>query len=190
VEVTEQEIVGKTRSQVEEVLTAKGLRVDAITGNIAPAPDRVATAYRVNPQGVVAQDTLIAVYFYAAIPQPPKPRSIMVIPAGGPYEPGEEIVLEWPGYAQCPSGFPLVSYTLQIVGGDILDNEGATVLDPEQTAVNVMLGEGESLKASYLVKCGSLSSPLSTELALTITPAEPVAEDPPAEPVAEDPPVE
>ncbi|MFT6973509.1 MAG: serine/threonine protein kinase [Pontimonas sp.] len=190
VEVTEQEIVGRTRSQVEEVLTAKGLRVDAITGNIAPAPDRVATAYRVNPQGVVAQDTLIAVYFYAAIPQPPKPRSIMVIPAGGPYEPGEEIVLEWPGYAQCPSGFPLVSYTLQIVGGDILDNEGATVLDPEQTAVNVMLGEGESLKASYLVKCGSLSSPLSTELALTITPAEPVAEDPPAEPVAEDPPVE
>jgi hypothetical protein len=190
VEVTEREIVGKTRSQVEEVLTAKGLRVDAITGNIAPAPDRVATAYRVNPQGVVAQDTLIAVYFYAAIPQPPKPRSIMVIPAGGPYEPGEEIVLEWPGYAQCPSGFPLVSYTLQIVGGDILDNEGATVLDPEQTAVNVMLGEGESLKASYLVKCGSLSSPLSTELALTITPAEPVAEDPPAEPVAEDPPVE
>ena len=190
VRVTEEELVGKTRAQVGEALIAKGLRLDAITGNIAPAPDRVATAYRVNPQGVVAQDTLIAVYFYAAIPQPPKPRTIMVIPASGPYAPGDEILLEWPGYAQCPSGFALVSYTLQVVGGEILDNEGATVLQPEQTAVNVLLGEGESFNASYLVKCGSLSSPLSTELALAITPAEPVAEDPPAEPVAEDPPVE
>jgi hypothetical protein len=34
----------------------------------------------------------------------------------------------------------------------------------------VLVGEGTSLKASYLVNCGSLTSPLSTELTLTITP--------------------
>jgi serine/threonine-protein kinase len=170
VRISEAEIAGKTKAQVEELLKQKGLRLDPITGNIAPAADLVQTAYRVNPQGTVAKDTLIAVYFYAAIPQPPKPRDLLVTPAAGPYEPGATILLEWPGYAQCPSGFALSSYTLQIVGGQILDGDGGTVLQPEQTAVNVLVGEGTSLNASYLVNCGSLTSPLSTELTLTITP--------------------
>ncbi len=182
VEITKAEIVGKTQAQVQETLTQKGLRLDAITGNIAPSQDLVATAYRVNPQGTVASNTLIAVYFYAAIPQPPKPRTMVVTPAEGPWAPGDEVLLEWPGYAQCPAGFDLVSYTIQIVGGEILDNEGATVLEPEQTAINVLLGEGESMTASYLVKCGSLSSPLSTELSIGITAPEPeVPEDTPVE---------
>jgi hypothetical protein len=67
----------------------------------------------------------------------------------------------------------LASYTLQVVGGSILDGDGATVLQPEQTAVNVLLGAGESLTASYLVKCGALSSPLSTDLVIAITSPEP-----------------
>lgn len=173
VDVTPAEIVGKTQTQVQETLTRKGLRLDAITGNIAPSQDLVATAYRVNPQGTVATDTLIAVYFYAAIPQPPKPRTMVVTPAEGPWAPGDEVLLEWPGYAQCPAGFDLVSYTVQIVGGEILDNEGATVLEPEQTSLNVALGEGESMTVSYLVKCGTLSSPLATELSIGITTPEP-----------------
>ena len=179
VEITEAEVVGKTNAQVAEVLTQKGLRLDGITGNIAPSPDLVGTAYRVNPQGTVASNTLIAVYFYAAIPQPPKPRDLVVTPASGPYEPLQEILLEWPGYAQCPSGFALESYTLQVVGGTILDGEGATVLQPEQTAVNIALGEGASFTASYLVKCGTLSSPLSAEISLEITtPVEPAPDVP------------
>jgi serine/threonine-protein kinase len=169
VAITEAEIVGKTRTQVEEVLRQKGLRLDAITGNIAPATDRVATAYRVNPQGTVASDTLIAVYFYAAIPQPPKPRDLTVTPAVGPYAPESTVLLEWPSYAQCPSGFTLSSYTLQIVGGTILEGDGGNVFQPEQTATTVRLGEGASLNASYLVNCASLTSPLSNELVVTIT---------------------
>ena len=182
VDIAASEIVGKTQSQVQEVLSLKGLRLDAITGNIAPTQDLVATAYRVNPQGTVASNTLIAVYFYAAIPQPPKPRTMVVTPAEGPWAPGDEVLLEWPGYAQCPAGFDLVSYTVQIVGGEILDNDGATVLEPEQTAINVRLGEGENVTVSYLVKCGTLSSPLSTELSVGITTPEPeTPEDPPVD---------
>ena len=182
VDIAASEIVGKTQSQVQEVLSLKGLRLDAITGNIAPTQDLVATAYRVNPQGTVASNTLIAVYFYAAIPQPPKPRTMVVTPAEGPWAPGDEVLLEWPGYAQCPAGFDLVSYTVQIVGGEILDNDGATVLEPEQTAINVRLGERENMTVSYLVKCGTLSSPLSTELSVGITSPEPeTPEDPPVD---------
>jgi serine/threonine protein kinase len=169
VTIAEAEIVGKTRSQVEEVLKLKGLRLDAITGNIAPAQDRVASAYRVNPQGTVAKNTLIAVYFYAAIPQPPKPRDFSVTPASGPYAPESTVLLEWPSYAQCPAGFTLSGYTLQIVGGTILEGDGSNVFQPEQTATTVRLGEGGSLRASYLVNCASLSSPLSNELVIAIT---------------------
>lgn len=176
VAIAEAEIVGKTKTQVEEVLRQKGLRLDAITGNIAPAQDRVATAYRVNPQGTVAKNTLIAVYFYAAIPQPPKPRDLVVTPASGPYAPNSTVLLEWPSYAQCPSGFTLSGYTLQIVGGTILGGNGSNVFQPEQTETTVRLGEGSSMKASYLVNCSSLSSPLSTELVVTIT--SPPASDP------------
>ena len=169
VTVSEAEIVGKTRTQVEELLAQKGLRLDAITGNIAPAEDRVATAYRVNPQGTVARNTLIAVYFYATIPQPPKPRDFVVTPATGPWAPGSEILLEWPGYAQCPSGFALSSYTLQIVGGEILDSPSGQTLQPEQTAVTIQLGTGQEFRASYLVNCQNLTSPLSTELRIPLT---------------------
>jgi hypothetical protein len=34
----------------------------------------------------------------------------------------------------------------------------------------VLVGEGSSLTASYLVNCGTLTSPLSSELSLVITP--------------------
>jgi eukaryotic-like serine/threonine-protein kinase len=169
VAITEAELVGKTRTQVEEVLRQKGLRLDAITGNIAPAQDRVGTAYRANPQGTVAKNTLIAVYFYAAIPQPPKPRDLVITPASGPYAPNSTVLLEWPSYAQCPSGFTLSGYTLQIVGGTILEGNGSNVFQPEQTATTVRLGEGASLRASYLVNCASLTSPLSSELLIAIT---------------------
>jgi serine/threonine protein kinase len=168
VDITEAEIVGKTETQVRETLSAKGLRLDAITGNIAPAQDRVGTAYRLNPQGIVAKNTLIAVYFYSPIPQPPKPRDMILTPASGPWEPGSEILLEWPGYAQCPSGFPLQNYTLEIAGGELLDATG-TVLQPEQTAVTIRLGTGDRFRASYVVNCGSLTSPLSNEVSIAIT---------------------
>ena len=170
VEVVEQDIVGKTQAQVLEILKQNNLRLDAITGNIAPSPDLVSTAYRVNPQGTVATDTLVAVYFYAEIPQPPQPRNISVTPADGPWAPAQEILLQWPGYAQCPAGFDLTGYGVQIVGGEILDNSGATELQPEQTSLNVRLGDGENMAISYLVRCGSLNSPLSSELSIGITP--------------------
>lgn len=167
VQISEAEILGKTQAQVQDILSQKGLRLDAITGNIAPSQDQVGNAYRLNPQGTVAKNTLIAVYFYSTIPQPPKPRDISVFPASGPYAPGSEVTMEWPDYAQCPSGFPLQSYTLQISGGTLLDAPGL-VLQPEQSAVTVELADSGQFRASYLVNCGNLTSPVSNEVSLTI----------------------
>lgn len=64
-EVAEKDFLGKTQEEVQRILSEKGLRLDAIRGNYAPSDDLVSTAYRISPDGTVALDTLISVYFYA-----------------------------------------------------------------------------------------------------------------------------
>ena len=168
VPVPEAEILGKTEAQVTELLTGAGLRIDAITGNIAPSQDAVGQAYRVNPTGSVAENTLIAVYFYAEIPSPPAPSAMVVTPAAGPYAPADEITLSWPAYAQCPSGFPVTNYILEIVGGTLIDEADAT-LGPNKNSVGVTLGDPGTLQASYVVSCSDINTPKSQTVSVTIT---------------------
>jgi eukaryotic-like serine/threonine-protein kinase len=168
VSVPEADIIGKTQSQVAEILAAAGLRLDAIVGNIASTPDQVGEAYRVNPRGVVAPGTLVAVYFYAPIPQPPAPTSMVVSAADADgYNPGDEVTISWPAYAQCPAGFPVSGYRLEIVGGQLIAPTSPTV-PASITQATVRLGGVGTLRASYVVTCQSLTSPKSPELRVAI----------------------
>ena len=172
--VPEVDLLGKTQSQVEEILSAAGLRLDAIVGNIASEPDLVGAAYRVNPRGVVASGTLVAVYFYAPIPQPPAPTQMVAsAPDADGYNPNDEVVLSWPAYSQCPSGFPVSSYRLEIVGGALIDPTSTTV-GPGVTQATVRLGSAGTMRVSYVVTCQSLTSPKSPELTITIVNPVPV----------------
>ena len=173
VTVPESEIVGKTEAQVTELLLAKGLRLDSITGNIAPSKDKVGVAYRVNPTGTVADNTLIAVYFYAPIPSPPAPSALAITPAEGPYAPGDEITISWPAYAQCPSGFPVTNYLLEIVGGTLNDEDDAA-LPAGSTSASITLGAAGEFRASYVVTCTSINTPKSAVMTVAIE--EPVDE--------------
>ena len=178
VTVPESEIVGKTEAQVTELLLAKGLRLDSITGNIAPSKDKVGVAYRVNPTGTVADNTLIAVYFYAPIPSPPAPSALAITPAEGPYAPGDDITISWPAYAQCPSGFPVTNYLLEIVGGTLNDEDDAA-LPAGSTSASITLGAAGEFRASYVVTCTSINTPKSAVMTVAIE--EPVDETAPAE---------
>jgi len=177
VSIAEADVVGKTEAQVTDILDSKGLRLDAITGNIAPSKDKVGTAYRVNPTGTVAANTLIAVYFYAPIPSPPAPSALAVTPSAGPYAPGDDITISWPSYAQCPSGFPVTNYLLEIVGGALNDEDDAA-LPAESTSASITLGAAGTFRASYVVTCTSINTPKSAELTITIT--DPADEEAPA----------
>jgi serine/threonine-protein kinase len=180
VTVPEADLVGKTQSQVSEILSGLGLRLDAISGNVASAPDLVGTAYRVNPRGQVAPGTLIAVYFYSAIPNPPAPLQMAVSGADADgYNPGDTVILSWPAYAQCPSGFPVSGYRLEIVGATLV-NPATPSVGSDVTQVEVELGDGTSMRASYVVTCQSLTSPRAPELSVTIT--APVTEETPEAP--------
>lgn len=175
VTVPESNLIGKTQGQVSEILTGIGLRLDAIPGNVASAPDLVGTAYRVNPRGEVAPGTLIAVYFYSPIPSPPAPIRMAVSAADDDgYNTGDEVTLSWPAYSQCPSGFPVSGYRLEIVGGTLLTPTTPTV-GADVTQATVELGDAETLEATYSVTCQSLTSPRAPELAVTIV--DPVIEE-------------
>jgi len=168
VTVPEADIIGKTQGQVAEIIAAAGLRLDAIVGNIASAPDQVGEAYRVNPRGVVARGTLIAVYFYAPIPQPPAPTAMVVSAADADgYNPGDEVTISWPAYAQCPAGFPVSGYRLEITGGTLISPTSPT-LPANVTEATVRLGDPGTLQASYVVTCQTLTSPKSPDLRVTI----------------------
>ena len=168
VTVPEADILGKTQGQVEDIIAAAGLRLDAIVGNIAATPDQVGAAYRVNPRGVVARGTLIAVYFYAPIPQPPAPTPMVVSPADADgYNPGDDVVISWPAYAQCPAGFPVAGYRLEITGGQLVDPSSPTV-PANITSATVRLGGIGTLRASYVVTCQTLTSPKSPDVTVSI----------------------
>jgi serine/threonine protein kinase len=168
VTVPEADIIGKTQGQVAEIIAAAGLRLDAIVGNIASAPDQVGEAYRVNPRGVVATGTLVAVYFYAPIPQPPAPTPMVVSgPEGEQYRPRDEVTISWPAYAQCPAGFPVSGYRLEISGGTLI-NPTSPTLPASVTQATVRLGDPGTLRASYVVTCQTLTSPKSPELRVNI----------------------
>lgn len=164
VSVSEDVFVGLTENQVAEKLVGMGLRLDAVTGNIAPSLDLVGTAYRVNPTGSVPLDSLIAVYFYDAIPTPPSPSTLTV--SAGPYPAGGTITVSWPTYGECPAGFPIESYEFTVSGGSFLSSSS---FGKKVTAADIVIDENTSeVRVSYLVRCGDLASNPSEDLVVTV----------------------
>ncbi len=164
VSIAEDVFVGLTINQVNEKLTAMGLRLDAVTGNIAPSLDLVGTAYRVNPTGSVPLDSLIAVYFYDAIPTPPSPATLTV--SAGPYATGDTVTVSWPKYTECPVGYDLTSYEFTVSGGTFLN---VSTFPPRTTSSDIVIDENTSeVRVSYLVRCGDLASNPSDDLVVTV----------------------
>jgi serine/threonine protein kinase len=162
--ISESDFVGLTENQVRDLLESLGLRLDAVAGNIPDNPDLVGTAYRVNPTGSLAPNTLVAVYFYDAIPTPPAPSSLTV--SAGPYTPGSTITISWPTYNKCPSGFALSNYQFTVSGGTL--TSGGTY-SPGTSSTTVMIAtDTAEVRVSYVVSCGSLSSNPSDDLVVTV----------------------
>ena len=164
VTVTEDEFVGLTINQVGEKLESMGLRLDAVTGNIAPSLDLVGTAYRVNPEGDVPPNTLIAVYFYDAIPTPTSPGGLTV--SAGPYTGGSTITISWATYSECPAGFDLDSYEFTVNGGSF---PNVSTFGPLTTAADLVIDDNTTeIRVSYIVRCGNLASNPSEDLVIPV----------------------
>lgn len=164
VTVNESDFVGLTENQVRDLLESQGLRLDAVVGNIPESADLVGTAYRVNPTGSLPLNTLVAVYFYDAIPTPPAPGELTV--STGPYTPGSTITVSWPTYTGCPAGFALKNYIVTANGGTVAN--GGT-FGPTATSASIVIDSNTSeVRVFYVVKCGSLSSNPSDDLVVPV----------------------
>ena len=162
--VTEDEFIGLTINQVNEKIDSMGLRLDAVTGNIATSLDLVGTAYRVNPQGSVPPNTLIAVYFFDTIPTPTSPGALTV--SAGPYTAGLTITISWPTYRECPADFDIDSYEFTVNGGSF---PNASTFGPRTTAADLVIDDNTAeVRVSYIVRCGNLASNPSEDLVITV----------------------
>jgi serine/threonine protein kinase len=166
VTVVEEELLNKTEAQVGQRLEALGLRLEVVTGSVAPTPEEVGLAYRVNPTGVVRAGDLIAVSFYAAIPEPTKPSAVST-PAS-PQLGGKTVSVTWSTYAGCPSGQALTGYNFSVSNGQA---KTANPVPASATSLDIVLpaGGGETT-VSYFVFCGELQSPASDAAKITVTP--------------------
>lgn len=164
VTVNEDEFIGLTINQVSEKLDSMGLRLDAVTGNIATSLDLVGTAYRVNPEGSVPLNTLVAVYFYDAIPTPTSPAALTV--SAGPYATGSTITISWPTYSECPTGFDIDSYEFTVNGGSF---PNVSTFGPKTTAADLIIDDNTTeVRVSYIVRCGDLASNPSEDLVIPV----------------------
>ena len=162
--ITEDEFIGLTINQVNEKIDSMGLRLDAVTGNIATSLDLVGTAYRVNPQGSVPPNTLIAVYFFDTIPTPTSPGALTV--STGPYAAGSTITISWPTYRECPADFDIDSYEFTVTGGSF---PNASTFGPRTTAADLVIDDNTAeVRVSYIVRCGNLASNPSEDLVITV----------------------
>ena len=162
--ITEDEFIGLTTNQVGEKLDSMGLRLDAVTGNIATSLDLVGTAYRVNPQGSVPPNTLIAVYFFDTIPTPPSPGALTV--SAGPYTAGSTITISWPTYRECPADFDIDSYEFTVNGGSF---SNVSTFGPRTTAADLVIDDNTTeVRVSYIVRCGNLASNPSEDLVIPV----------------------
>ena len=162
----EADLLGKTKAQVEDILTQAGLRLDARDGKTAASVDDVGTAYLVNPSGRVPKNSLIAVTFYSAIPTPPKPSAPSTTDPE-PYAAEDSITVDWSSYTGCPSGFPLSGFQFTVTnatpdGGSNQFGAGDSHADYSLTATG-------NASFTYHAICGDLQSPESDPLTVPVS---------------------
>ena len=164
--IAEGEWLGRSRAFIDAKIAELGLRLDPVEGNIAPTTGEVGLSYQINPAGGIVQPgTVITVFFYSAIPTPPRPSNLAIDPGAGPYPGSSDVTLSWPAYTECPAGFPLSGYNFTIVGG----TQGkALPLPAADTTLPVTLTASGQLRVTYVALCGGLRSEQSNELSISI----------------------
>ncbi len=164
--IVESEWIGQTRTALEARAAQLGVQLDPVVRNIAPTKADEGLSYEINPRpGTVQRGSVITVFFYAPIPVPEQPSNLAIDPGSGPYAGSSDVVLSWPAYAGCPSGFPLTGYNFTIVGGA----PGASLpLPASATELPVTLAASGQLRVTYVAICSTLQSERSNELAVPI----------------------
>jgi serine/threonine-protein kinase len=163
--LVEADFVGLTQNQARAKLEDLGLQMEVVVGSVAPTIEDVDRAYRINPQGNVQKNAIIAVSFYAPIPQPSKPAAVSV-QGTPPFAVNSTVTVTWPNYGSCPAGHPLTGYSFEISNGAM---QGATnPVGAGVTSLDITLPlTAGTTTVSYFVFCSELQSSISDSVTIT-----------------------
>jgi serine/threonine protein kinase len=176
VAVSREELLGKTRDDVESLLVERGLALDPVNGSTAPSVDQQGRSYDASPVGNLQPGTTVRVSFYSEIPSPPAPTA-PTLQQGGPVGPDDDVDIRWPEYAQCPNGATLTGYSFTISSNGTLPELSSNVAGPGVTQTPVQIqGGSEDVTISYVANCGEFISETSGTLTIDVT--EPIVPTP------------
>lgn len=166
VKVDKAAYLGKTAEEASSALQALGMGVNLKEEKAAPNAGLVGKVYDLNPTGNLKIGELITVLYYGPTPTitPPAAPSLSPAVAGNIVVAGDPFTIAWSVYNQCPSGSPLVSYTINISGGESR-TVGASATSEPFVAPNA---PGTSANITMQVLCGELPSGVGGALTINI----------------------
>jgi serine/threonine protein kinase len=165
VTIQKSDILGKTKQQVQDFLTSKGLLLSAVDGDPATTSAQVGTAEDAQPIGNLQPGQTVTVKFYTPVAPPPAPTA----PTTGntpPYHAGDTVTVNWVDYTGCPSDLPLSGYNVNVNNGG---NSVANPLSPADTQEDITMGSTGSTVVTYTAICGSGSSAIQSASSPALT---------------------
>ena len=167
VTVDKAEVIGKTQNQVQAYLTGLGLTLDPRVGRPADTIDDAGLAYIVNPEGKVQKGAIIAVTFYGEVAQPSQPGGLTAT-GGTNVLVNDDVTITWSAYTGCTGGTSLTGYQFSVTNATMPD--ASNPIGPNVNSLKLkMPASAGTVTVSYKAICGSLSSPESSTLTLTVT---------------------
>ncbi len=156
---------GMTEQEVRDALEKLGFVADVQPGNAAPEPDDAGRVYSINPTGPVPKGQVIRVTVYDAFPTPPAPAGATLDSSEtNPALPESTVTINWPSYAQCPTGYNLTGYSFAVENGTLVGHPGNVVSDPAATTADVEVGTSGPVRISYIANCAEYPSDPSPTL--------------------------
>jgi serine/threonine-protein kinase len=148
--INKADYVGKSLTDATAALEKLNMNVNAVKGTAAPSADKVGVVYDVNPTGPqVANGTTINVTYYGDLPVAPAPTAAPSLNDDNA-TPGQALIATWAGYASCPSGHSLESYTVLVDGTPVSSVPNATAPFTAPSALG-----GHTI--AYQVTCSGLA---------------------------------
>ncbi|MET1043397.1 MAG: protein kinase [Microbacteriaceae bacterium] len=166
------QLLGKNRDEVQQVINSLGLAVEAVSGSTARTPAEQGLSYDATPTGNVQPGTTIRVTFYSEIPSPAAPAAATADPATA--ETGETVEISWPQYTGCSNGTTLTGYSFTISANGRFENMQDNVAGPGTTSAIVQIMEStQPVTISYTANCGEFISETSPTLTIPVEASQP-----------------
>ncbi|WP_208322645.1 protein kinase [Salinibacterium sp. ZJ454] len=161
------ELLGKNRDEVQQLIDSLGLSLDPVSGSTAPTPAQQGLSYDATPTGNVQPGTTIRVTFYSEIPSPGAPGAATADPARA--ETGGTVDISWPQYTGCSNGTSLTGYSFTISSNGRFEDMQDNVAGPGRTSAVVQIMEAtQPVTISYTANCGEFVSETSPTLTIPV----------------------